>query len=143
MVEFDEASRAISIEEKPELPRSNWAVTGLYFFDADVVGVAAGLKPSARGELEIADVVRAYLERGRLDVKVMGRGFTWLDTGTPESLTEAVEFVRVLEKRQGLKIACPEEVAYRAGLIDADGLKRCAERLCKSDYGKYLFSLLD
>ena len=143
VVEFDEAMRALSIEEKPKRPRSNWAVTGLYFFDADVVGVAAGVKPSARGELEIVDVIRSYLERGRLNVKVMGRGFAWLDTGTPDSLTEAGEFVRVLERRQGFKIACPEEVAYRAGFIDANRLKRCAEQLCKSSYGKYLFSLLD
>ncbi|HEY6631901.1 MAG TPA: glucose-1-phosphate thymidylyltransferase RfbA [Rhizobiaceae bacterium] len=143
VVEFDKAMRALSIEEKPARPRSNWAVTGLYFFDADVVSVAAGVKPSARGELEIVDVIRAYLERGRLNVKVMGRGFAWLDTGTPDSLTEAAEFVKVLERRQGFKIACPEEVAYRAGLIDADGLKRCAEQLCKTSYGQYLFSLLD
>ena len=143
VVEFNEAMRALSIEEKPKQPRSNWAVTGLYFFDADVVGVAAGVKPSARGELEIVDVIRSYLDRGRLNVKVMGRGFAWLDTGTPDSLTDATEFVRVLERRQGFKIACPEEVAYRAGFIDADGLKRCAERLCNTAYGTYLFSLLD
>lgn len=143
VVEFDENRRAISIEEKPARPRSNWAVTGLYFYDADVVDIAANIRPSARGELEITDVNRAYLERGTLTVKEMGRGYAWLDTGTPDSLLEAAEFVATLERRQGMKIACPEEIAFRQGFIDHVGLERAAARLGKGDYAVYLRKLLD
>ncbi|HVZ30196.1 MAG TPA: glucose-1-phosphate thymidylyltransferase RfbA [Asticcacaulis sp.] len=138
VVEFDAHMRAVSIEEKPAAPRSNWAVTGLYFYDAQVVDIAANLKPSARGELEITDVNRAYLERGQLTVQPIGRGYAWLDTGTPDSLLDAAEFVRVLEKRQGFKIACPEEVAWRRGLIDDRQMEALADKLGKSDYGEYL-----
>lgn len=138
VVAFDPAMRALSIEEKPAAPQSNWAVTGLYFYDADVVDIAANLKPSARGELEITDVNRAYLERGDLSVEVMGRGYAWLDTGTPDSLIEAAEFVRTLEKRQGFKIACPEEIAFQKGFIDAAGMQRLIDQLGKSAYGAYL-----
>lgn len=138
VVEFDQAMRAISIEEKPAAPKSNWAVTGLYFYDASVVDIAANLQPSARGELEITDVNRAYLASGRLDVAVMGRGYAWLDTGTPDSLLEAAQFVATLEKRQGMKIACPEEIAWRVGFIDAAGLERAISRLGRSDYANYL-----
>lgn len=141
VVEFDTDQVARSIEEKPALPRSNWAVTGLYFYDQDVVDIAANLKPSARGELEITDVNRAYLERGKLRVEKMGRGFAWLDTGTPDSLLDASEFVRVLEKRQGFKICCPEEIAFRFGWIDARQLERLAQPLAKSNYGGYLLKL--
>lgn len=138
VVEFDRDGRAISIEEKPTKPKSNWAVTGLYFYDRQVVEIAAGLKPSARGELEITDVNRAYLERGQLHVQRMGRGYAWLDTGTPDSLVEAAEFVRALEKRQGFRIACPEEIAYNLGWIDRQELIRLGHELSKSGYGQYL-----
>lgn len=142
VVEFDAGMRALSIEEKPVAPRSHWAVTGLYFYDSQVVDIAANLQPSARGELEITDVNRVYLERGELNVEVMGRGYAWLDTGTPDSLLEAAEFVRTLEKRQGFKIACPEEIAFSRGFIDAAGLERCIARHGKSDYAAYLKTLL-
>jgi glucose-1-phosphate thymidylyltransferase len=138
VVEFDEQGRAISIEEKPARPRSNWAVTGLYFYDAKVVDIAAKLKPSARGELEITDVNRAYLERGQLHVEPMGRGYAWLDTGTPDSLIQASEFVAVLERRQGLRISCPEEIAFNAGWIDREQLRALAAKLAKGSYGQYL-----
>lgn len=138
VVEFGLDMKAISIEEKPVSPKSNWAVTGLYLYDANVVDIAKNLKPSSRGELEITDVNRFYLDSGTLDVKIMGRGYAWLDTGTPDSLLEAAEFVRVLEKRQGFKIACPEEIAFQKGFIDADQLHRLSHALGKSDYGQYL-----
>jgi glucose-1-phosphate thymidylyltransferase len=138
VVEFDQHARAISIEEKPQRPRSSWAVTGLYFYDAQVVDIAARLKPSSRGELEITDVNRVYLERGQLHVEQMGRGYAWLDTGTPDSLVEAAEFVGALERRQGLRIACPEEIAFNAGWIDREQLLALAARLNKSSYGQYL-----
>ncbi len=141
VVEFDEANRVLSIEEKPVTPKSSWAVTGLYFYDAHVVEIAAKLKPSARGELEITDVNRAYLERGQLNVQSMGRGFAWLDTGTPDSLLEAAEFVRTLEKRQGFKICCPEEIAFRQGWIDAKQLGALGDQIGKSAYGSYLLRL--
>jgi glucose-1-phosphate thymidylyltransferase len=142
VVEFDSGFKAISVEEKPLKPRSNWAVTGLYFYDHQVVDIAANLKPSARGELEITDVNRTYLERDLLAVQPIGRGYAWLDTGTPDSLLDAAEFVRVLEKRQGFKIACPEEIAWRMGYIDEVQMTRLAEGLSKSDYGKYLYKCL-
>lgn len=142
VVEFDAQMRAISIEEKPEKPRSPWAVTGLYFYDQDVVDIAANLTPSARGEYEITDVNKIYLERGKLSVEIMGRGYAWLDTGTPDSMLEAAEFVRTLEKRQGFKIACPEEVAFERGLIDVNELERLAVALGKSSYASYLKSVL-
>ncbi|WP_126422419.1 glucose-1-phosphate thymidylyltransferase RfbA [Asticcacaulis excentricus] len=138
VVEFDENFKAISVEEKPIRPRSNWAITGLYFYDHQVVDIAANIKPSARGEYEITDVNRVYLERGELSVQAIGRGYAWLDTGTPDSLLDAAEFVRVLEKRQGFKIACPEEIAWRKGFIDNQQLEALAISLGKGDYGKYL-----
>ena len=138
VVEFDSAMQAVSIEEKPELPRSNWAVTGLYFYDEQVVDIAANLRPSARGELEITDVNRTYLERGQLAVELMGRGYAWFDTGTPDSLIDAAEFVRTLEQRQGFKIACPEEIAWRKGFIDQAQVEVLAERLGKSAYAEYV-----
>jgi glucose-1-phosphate thymidylyltransferase len=142
VVEFDARGRAISLEEKPKQPKSRYAITGLYFYDNRVLDIAAGLKPSARGELEISDVNRAYLERGALDVRVMGRGHAWLDTGTHESLTEASLFIATIEKRQGLKIACPEEIAWRMGWIGDADLERLAQTLSKSSYGQYLHELL-
>lgn len=142
VVEFDNAMKAVSIEEKPTVPKSNWAVTGLYFYDSDVIDIAANLKPSARGELEITDVNRTYLERSKLNVELMGRGYAWLDTGTPDSLLEASEFVATLERRQGFKISCPEEIAYRMGFISEDQLRKLAEAYGKSSYGRYLFKLL-
>ncbi len=143
VVEFDDAGLAIGIEEKPNAPRSNYAVTGLYFYDKDVVSIAKDIKPSARGELEITDVNKVYLERGDLRVEVMSRGMAWLDTGTHNSLLDAANFIRVVEERQGLKIACPEEIAYRMGYIDAEQLLALAKPLLKSGYGLYLEGLLD
>ena len=143
VVEFDEAWRPVAIVEKPVEPRSNWAVTGLYFYDHQVCDIAAAVKPSARGEIEITDVNRAYLEQGQLRVARLGRGYAWLDTGTFDSLLEAAEFVRVLEHRQGQKIACPEEVAYRMGFIDRQRLLAQAATLSKSGYGRYLQQLAE
>ncbi len=143
VVEFDAARKALSIEEKPQKPKSPWAVTGLYFYDPSVVDIAANLKPSPRGELEITDVNRVYLERGQLNVELMGRGYAWLDTGTPDSLIDAGNFVRTLELRQGMKICCPEEIAWRKGFIDDRQLSKLAARLDKSAYGGYLQRLLD
>ncbi|WP_298832046.1 glucose-1-phosphate thymidylyltransferase RfbA [uncultured Piscinibacter sp.] len=142
VVEFDAAQRAISIEEKPKQPRSAYAVTGLYFYDAQVCDIAADIRPSARGELEITDVNARYLAQGQLDVEIMGRGYAWLDTGTHDSLLEAGQFIATLERRQGLKVACPEEIAWRAGWITAAQLEALAAPLAKSSYGQYLARLL-
>jgi glucose-1-phosphate thymidylyltransferase len=138
VVELDQAGRAVSLAEKPKVPKSRWAVTGLYFYDPGVVEIAANLKPSARGELEITDVNAAYLARGDLFVEKMGRGFAWLDTGTPDALNEAGDYVAALQKRQGFRISCPEEIAFRMGLIDQAALERLGTALGKSEYGKYL-----
>jgi glucose-1-phosphate thymidylyltransferase len=142
VVHFNADGRALGIEEKPKEPKSHHAVTGLYFYDNDVLDIAANLKPSARGELEITDVNRAYLDGGRLHVERLGRGIAWLDTGTHESLLEAAMFIEAIEKRQGLKVCCPEEIAYRAGYIDASRLEQLAARLAKSGYGTYLLEIL-
>ncbi|EFV40812.1 glucose-1-phosphate thymidylyltransferase [Enterobacteriaceae bacterium 9_2_54FAA] len=142
VVEFDDNGKAISLEEKPLEPKSNYAVTGLYFYDNRVVKMAKNLKPSARGELEITDINRIYLEQGDLSVAMMGRGYAWLDTGTHESLIEAANFIQTIETRQGLKVACPEEIAYRKGFIDAEQVKCLAEPLAKNDYGKYLLRMI-
>lgn len=143
VVEFDQNKKVISIEEKPKIPKSRWAVTGLYFYDADVVDIAKSLKPSARGELEITDVSNAYLKRGDLKVEFFGRGIAWLDTGTPQSLLQASNFVQVVEERQGLKIACIEEVAFNQGFINAAQLMQLAESYGKNEYGAYIRSVLE
>ena len=143
VVGFDAGGRATSLEEKPKQPKSSYAVTGLYFYDAEAVSLAKSLKPSARGELEITDLNRLYLERGALTVETLGRGFAWLDTGTHDSLLEAGQFIATIEKRQGQKIACPEEIAFRSGWIDAVARRRLAEPLSKSGYGQYLQSLAE
>jgi len=142
VAEFDAEGNVVSLEEKPKAPKSRYAVTGLYFYDNRVLDIAAGMKPSARGELEITDVNRRYLEAGELSVEVMGRGTAWLDTGTHESLLEAAHFIETIERRQGLKIACPEEIAFRCGYIDAGQLERLAEPMKKNSYGQYLLAVL-
>ena len=142
VIDFDKNRNAIDLEEKPENPKSNYVVTGLYFYDNDVIEIAKNIKPSHRGELEITDVNKVYLERGDLNVEVMGRGYTWLDTGTHASLLQASNFIQVMEERQGLKIACPEEIAFMKGFIDAAQVEKLANQLLKSGYGQYLMSLL-
>ncbi|RZI85811.1 MAG: glucose-1-phosphate thymidylyltransferase [Rubrivivax sp.] len=142
VVAFDDDHRALSIEEKPKAPQSNYAVTGLYFYDNQVCDIAAGIQPSPRGELEITDVNAAYLAKGQLNVKIMGRGYAWLDTGTHDSLMEAGQFIATLEKRQGLKVACPEEIAYRSGWITAEQLRAMAQPMLKNGYGQYLLKVL-
>lgn len=142
VVEFDDQRRAISIEEKPHRPKSNYAVTGLYFYDEQVCDIAASIKPSARGELEITEVNARYLRQGQLEVEIMGRGYAWLDTGTHDSLLEASQFIATLEKRQGLKVACPEEIAYRAGWISAADVEELAQPMLKNGYGRYLMQVL-
>ena len=143
VAEFDQSGKVLSLEEKPKEPKSNYAVTGLYFYDSAVVGLARDLKPSPRGELEITDLNRLYLEQGRLDVEIMGRGYAWLDTGTHDSLLEAGQFIATIEKRQGLKVACPEEIAFRQGWIYDDRLAELARPLAKNGYGQYLLGLLE
>jgi glucose-1-phosphate thymidylyltransferase len=143
VIEFDQRGKAVGIEEKPKQPKSRYAVVGLYFYDNKVVGIAEALKPSARGELEITDVNRAYLERGELQAMPMGRGMAWLDTGTHETLLEAAHFIETIERRQGLKIACPEEIAFREGWIDAQALRALAKPLANSGYGEYLMRVLE
>ena len=142
VVAFDEQRRALSIEEKPAAPKSNYAVTGLYFYDPQVCEIAAGIRPSARGELEITDVNAQYLRQGQLSVQIMGRGYAWLDTGTHDSLLEAAQFIATLERRQGLKVACPEEIAYRSGWIDAAAVQALAQPMRKNGYGEYLMRLI-
>ncbi|MDE2401347.1 MAG: glucose-1-phosphate thymidylyltransferase RfbA [Burkholderiales bacterium] len=143
VVDFDSQKRALSIEEKPKAPKSNYAVTGLYFYDQQVCDIAASIQPSPRGELEITDVNAAYLEQGQLNVQIMGRGYAWLDTGTHDSLLEAGQFIATLEKRQGLKVACPEEIAYRSGWITAEHVRKLAQPMLKNGYGQYLIKVVN